>query len=176
MLNFDLLGRRLRQYATAWVLSFLFVLIVGLAAGLLLHIDLIPVIDGLLLAGFAAVAVMVVVFAALTLTADETGATKGALFATGLVLLTPLIWAPVLGAIATAFFGHVSIEYSSVYAGFRIVLGKAVWAVLRLFSENPVIEAGMKLMEAFATIVGFTASVSQLWEVLGKRRKAVSEG
>jgi hypothetical protein len=30
----------------------------------------------------------------------------------------------------------------------------------------------MKLMEIFAAIVGFLAAITQLWEVLGKRRRA----
>lgn len=172
MLNFDLMARRLRQYGAAWLLSFLGVLIAAAAAGLLLHMDMISAINVLLLAAFAAIAALVVLFLALTLAADETGATKGAVMATGLVLLTPLIWAPVLGAIVAAFIGHVSIEYSTVYADFRIVLGKAVYAVLGVFTRNPVIEAGMKLMEIFATVVGFIASVSQIWEVLGRRGRA----
>ena len=172
MLNFDLMALRLRQYATVWVASFLLVLIAGATARFLLHMDLVSVINVLLLVAFAVIAVLIAAFLARTFTCDETGATKGALLATALVLAAPLLWAPVLGAVAAAFFGHVSIEYSTVYAAFRILLGKAVWAVLRLFSENPVIEAGMKLMEIFAAVVGFIASVSQLWEVLGKRRRA----
>jgi hypothetical protein len=176
MLNFDLMALRLRQYGAAWVLSFVLVAIAAAIAHFLLHMDLVSVINVLLLAAFAVIAVLVAVFLALTFTAGETGATKGALLGTAVVLAVPLLWAPVLGAVTSAFFAHVSIEYSSVYAAFRILIGKAVWAVLRLFSENPVIEAGMKLMEIFAAVVGFIASVSQLWEVLGKRRRAASEG
>ena len=172
MLNFDLMALRLRQYGAAWVLSFLLVLIAGAIAQFLLHMDLISVINVLLLVAFAVIAVLIAVFLALTFTCNETGATKGALLGTALVLAAPLLWAPVLGAVSAAFFGHISIEYSSVYAAFRIMLGKAVWGVLRLFSHNPVIEAGMKLMEIFAAVVGFIASISQLWEVLGRRGRS----
>ena len=171
MLNFDLMALRLRQYGAAWVLSFLAVLIAGATAQFLLHMDLVSVINVLLLIAFAVIAVLIAAFLALTFTANETGATKGALLGTAIVLAAPLLWAPVLGAVTAAFFGHVSIEYSTVYAAFRILIGKAVWAVLRMFSENPVLDAGMKLMEIFAAVVGFIASVSQLWEVLGKRRR-----
>lgn len=172
MLNFDLMALRLRQYGAAWVTAFFGVLIAGTACGLLLHMDLISVINVLLLVAFALIAVLVALFLVTTIAADETGATKGAMVATALVLLTPLIWAPVLGAIGAAFLGHVSIEYSNVYAAFRILLGKGVYVVLRLFSQNPVIEAGLKLMEIFATVVGFVASVSQIWEVLGRRGRS----
>jgi hypothetical protein len=172
MLNFDLMALRLRQYAAAWVASFLVVLIATAVARFLLHMDLISAINVLLLVAFAVIAVLAALFLGLTFTSGETGATKGALFGTALVLALPLLWAPALGAVASAFFGQVSIEYSSVYAAFRVLLGNALFLVLRLFSENPVIEVGMKLMEAFATVVGFIASVSQLWEVLGRRRRA----
>ena len=105
---------------------------------------------------------------ALALVSKESGATKTAVIVVGLFLLIPLFWAPVLGAIAAAALGHVSIEYSTVYAGFRILLGKGVYAVMHLFSENPVIELGMKLMEVFAAVVGFIAALTQVWEVLGR--------
>ena len=176
MINFDLLSRRLRQYGLAWLVGFFGVLAGCLIAGGLLHMPLIAAIDLLLLVSFVALAVLTASALALAIASRESGATKTAAIAVGLFLLIPLFWAPVLGAIAAAAVGQVSIEYSTVYAGFRVLLGKGVYAVMRLFSENPVIELGMKLMEIFAAVVGFVASISQVWEVLGRRGRAAGEG
>ena len=173
MINFDLLAKRLRQYGAAWLILFLLVLAGCLIGSGLLHAQMTGVIDLLLLASFASIAVAAAVAFVLCLVSRESGATKTAMIAVGLFLLIPLLWAPVLGAIAAAALGQVSIEYSSVYAAFRIGLGRAVWGIMRIFSENPVIDLGMKLMEIFAAVVGFIAAISQLWEVLGKHKKAV---
>ena len=172
MINFDLLSRRLRQYGAAWLISFLMVLVGCVAAGGLLHVPLTQAIDMGLLAAFGVLAVLTAVAFVLALVSSESGPTKAAVIVCGLFLLIPLFWAPVLGAIAAAALGHVSIEYSTVYASFRILLGKGVYAVMHLFSENPVIELGMKLMEIFAAVVGFIAALSQVWEVMGKRNRA----
>ncbi len=176
MLNFELMGLRLRHYTLAWLLGFVLVLAGGLIAGLLLHMDLIAAINLLLMAAFVLIAVLAASFLALTAAARESAPTKAALILMGLFLLVPLLWAPVLGAIVSAFFGHVSIEYSGVYAAFRIAFGKAIYGVMRLFSQNPVVDAGMKMMEFLAACVGFIASMTQLWEVLGKRRRKAMEG
>ena len=175
MINFDLLALRLRQYGLAWLAGFLAVLIGCAAAGGLLHAPMVSAIDLLLLVSFAALAILVVAAFVLALVSKESGATKTAIIAIGLFLLIPLFWAPVLGAIAAAALGHASIEYSTVYAGFRILLGKGIYGVMSIFTHNPVIELGMKLMEIFAAVVGFIASISQVWEVMGKRKR-VADG
>ena len=176
MINFDLLALRLRQYGLAWLAGFVVVLIGALIAGGLLHMPMTSAIDILLLVAFAALAILVVAAFVLALVSSESGATKTAIIAIGLFLLVPLFWAPVLGAISAAALGHVSIEYSPIYADFRILLGKGIYAVMSIFSHNPVIDLGMKLMEIFAAVVGFIASISQVWEVMGKRKRAVGEG
>jgi len=176
MINFDLLSRRLRQYGAAWLIAFLAVLAGCVGAAGLLHVPLNSAIDLALLGAFGVLGVLAAVAFALAPTSRESGATKTTVIVVGLFLLIPLFWAPVLGAIAAAALGHVSIEYSGVYANFRILLGRGVYAVMRIFSENPVIELGMKLMEIFAAVVGFIAALTQVWEVLGKRGRATSEG
>jgi len=176
MINIDLLALRLRQYAAAWMIAFLAALIGCVAAGGLLRAPLIAAIDVALLVTFAVLAVLAAAVLVLTLTSKESGATKTAVIVTGLFLLIPLFWAPVLGALAAAALGHVSIEYSTVYAAFRILLAKGVYAAMRLFTQNPVIELGMRLMEIFAAVVGFVAALTQVWEVLGRRGRAMGNG
>ena len=174
MINFDLLALRLRQYGAAWLIAFLVVLVGCAAAGGLLRVPLISAIDMALLGAFAVLAVLTVAAFVLVLASRESGGTKAAVTLVGLFLLIPLLWAPVLGAISAAALGHASIEYSAVYAQFRIVLAKGVYAVMSLFIQNPVIELGMKLMEIFAAVVGFIAALTQVWEVLGKRGRVAS--
>jgi hypothetical protein len=176
MINFDLLALWLRRYAAAWLIGFVLVLGGCLIGSGLLRVPVNAAIDVLLVLSFGLIAIAAAACFGLTLASSESGATKTAVISCGLFLLVPLFWAPVLGAISAAALGHASIEYSGVYAGFRILLGRAVWGIMRVFSENPVIELGMKLMEIFAAIVGFIAAISQLWEVMGKRGRAVGEG
>ena len=170
MLNFDLIRVRLSQYGAVWLASFLLVAVGAGIGGLLLRQDLTKMFDVLLTLAFVAIGLMMAAFLAVTLFGRQPAATKVVLLALGLVLLLPLLWAPVLGAIVCAFFGHVSIEYSSVYAGFRIMLGRWLFGVMSLFSSNPYVDAAFGFMQSVATVVGFTASVAQLWQVFGRRR------
>jgi hypothetical protein len=171
MLNLGLLRTRFGQYGAAWLGSFLLVLLGDLAAGLL-RIPLAAAADALLLVSLIALAVAFAAFVARTLVSDESGTTKAVLLVLGLVLLLPLLWAPVLGAVASAYIAHVSIEYSGVYAGFRIIVGNVIFAVMRLFTNNPYLEAGFAVFQNLAVIVGFLASTVQLWQTFVGRRRA----
>ena len=174
MLNLRLVGTRFGHYGAAWLGSFLLVLVGDLAAGLL-HMQLAAAADLFLSIALIALAVVFAVFVAVTLLSRESGVTKTVLLILGVLLFLPLLWAPVLGAIVSAFIGQVSIEYSGVYAGFRAVLGKVVFGVMRLFTNNPYLDAGVAVFQALATFLGFCASVVQLWQVFGagpRRREA----
>jgi len=168
MLDLGLLRTRLGQYGTAWIAAFLVVLLGVLAARFVLHQDMIKAIDVLLAAALAGVAVSLALFVAYTLLSRTRGLTKPALLLFGLVLLLPLLWAPVLGAIAAAWIGHVSIEYSGVYAGFRIALGRLLYSATQLLFGNPYVDAAMAFFQGLATFVGFAASMAQLWKLVGR--------
>ena len=171
MLNLDLLGRRFRQYSAAWLAAFMLVLVGDLAAGMLLHVAVTDAANLLLTVALAALAVAFALFVAVTLAARETGVTKFVLLVLGIALLLPLLWAPVLGAIASAFFGHVSIEYSSAYANFRIVVGRVIYALMTLFTKNPYVDAGIAMFQNIAVVIGFAAAVVQLWQTFVSRRR-----
>jgi hypothetical protein len=175
MLNLNLIGARLGQYGGAWLASFALVLLGDLAVGLV-HIPLTAAADVLLTTAFAGLAIGFAVFVALTLVSRQSGPTKTVLLVLGVLLLFPLFWAPMLGAIASAWIGHVSIEYSSVYAGFRILVGKAIYAVMRLFTDNPYVDAGMAVFQGIATVVGFLASMAQLWQLFVNSQRRAHEG
>jgi hypothetical protein len=164
MLNLDLLMLRFAQYGAVWLASFLLVLFGDLAVGIV-HIQLVAAANVLLTTALCGIAVVFSVFVALTALGRESGATKTAALLLGVLLLFPLLWAPMLGAIASAYIAHVSIEYSSVYAGFRIIIGRVIYSLMRLFTDNPYVEAGLNVFQTIATVVGFIASVAQLWKM-----------
>jgi hypothetical protein len=178
MLNVDLIRKRLGQYGGAWLASFLLVLIGDLAA-VLFHVPLAAAANVLLLVALAGLAVGFAVFVAYTVLAKQSGATRTVLLTLGVLLLFPLLWAPMLGAVASAFFAHAAIEYSGVYAGFRIIVGQAIYFIMRLFTNNPYVEAGLQALQVLATIVGFIASLAQLYQTFVAprvRRETPAEG
>jgi len=169
MLNLELVKHRLGQYGAAWILSFLAVFLGGLAGGVLLKLDLIGVADKLLAAAFVGLIVAVAAFVVITLfVAAETWATKILLILLGIVLLLPLLWAPVLALISCAWIAHVPIEYSSVYAGFRIVVGRALYSLTELIFGNPLVELAWTFFQGAATVVGFFSGLFQIWSFLQK--------
>jgi hypothetical protein len=170
MLNLGLVRARFGQYGAAWLGSFLVVLLGDLAAGLL-RVPINVAANAFLLVCLVGLAVGFALFVARTLVSDQSGLTKTVLLVLGVALLLPLLWAPVLGAIASAYVGHVSIEYSSVYAGFRIIVGNVIFAVMSLFTNNPYLEAGFAVFQNIAVVIGFLASIVQLWQAFGAPRR-----
>lgn len=168
MLNLELIARRLGHYGAAWVLSFLLVFLGGLGLSLLLHLDLIVVADRLLAAAFVGLVTAVAVFLIMTLFAPETWQTKAVLILLGLLLLLPLLWAPVLALISCAWIAHVPIEYSGVYAGFRIVVGRLLFDITELLFGNPLVELAWSFFQGLATVVGFFSALFQIWGFLQK--------
>ncbi len=168
MLDFGLLGKRLSQYGAAWLSAFLLVFLGAVALHFLLRMDMVAAANALLAFALTAVVVLVAMFVSYTVLARMRGFTKPVMVLAGVVLLLPLLWAPVLGAIAAAWIGHVSIEYSGVYAGFRIVLGQLLYSVTQLLFGNPYVEAAMAFFQGLATFVGFIASAAQIWNMLGR--------
>jgi hypothetical protein len=166
MLNLELIARRLEQYGGAWVLSFLLVLLGGLGLSLLFHLDLIMVADRLLAAAFVGLIALVAAFVAVTVMAREPWPTKVVLILLGVVLLLPLLWAPVLALIGCAWIAHVPIEYSGVYAGFRIVVGRLLYGVTELIFGNPLVELAWGFFQGLATVVGFFSALVQIWSFL----------
>lgn len=166
MLNLELIGHRLSQYGAAWLLSFLLVFVGGLAGGLLFKLDLIMVADKLLAAAFVGLIVTVAVFMVVTIMAAETWVTKLALVVLGVLLLLPLLWAPVLALIGCAWIAHVPLEYSGVYAGFRIIVGRLLYTLTETIFGNPLVELAWAFFQGFAAVVGFLSSLAQVWKFL----------
>lgn len=166
MLNLELITHRLGQYGAAWLLSFLLVLLGGLGGSLLLRLDLIMVADRLLATAFVGLVLAVAAFVVITLFAAETWLTKLVLILLGVLLLLPLLWTPVLALVACAWIAHAPIEYSSVYAGFRIVVGRLLYALTQTLFGNPLVETAWSFFQGLAAVVGFFSSLAQIWSFL----------
>ncbi len=168
MLNLELIKHRLGQYGAAWLLSFLLVFLGGLGGSLLFKLDLILVADKLLAAAFVGLIGTVAVFVVATILAAETWLTKTVLILLGVLLLLPLLWAPVLALIGCAWIAHVPLEYSGVYAGFRIIVGRLLYTVTETIFGNPLVELAFAFFQGLAAVVGFLSSLAQVWTFIQK--------
>lgn len=166
MLNLDLIRLRLRQYGLVWLGAFALVLAAALIAPNITKIDYIPVADMLLTAALPTLALALVVFVIFALATAETPLTRGVLVVLAVVLALPLLWSPVLGVIAGAWVAQVSIEYSSVYATFRIGVGKLLYVITEQVFGSPLVEAAWKVMQGFAALVGMVSAVVQAWRAI----------
>ena len=163
MPNSALLRTRLGQYGLAWLIAFVAVLAASLGACFLGHIDLIRALDMVMPVAFAGLGLALAAFLVMTLLARQSAVTKTVLIALGLVLALPLLWAPVLGAMIAANLTHATLEYSSSYAGFRILVGRLIFPATQAVFRGAVLDTVWTAFERFAIVVGFIAAVVQLW-------------
>jgi hypothetical protein len=161
---------RLSQYALAWISAFLAVLVLALGAHVLLHMDTIRVVDGLLGLALIALSLATLAGVAATLLSKQGLVTKIAVSLLAVLLFLPLLWSPVLAAVLAARLSGTVIEYSGVYAGFRITVSRLLFSLVQ--GSGAAIGAVWPVFEAFATIVGFAASVLELMRLLRRRRAA----
>ena len=166
MLNLTLLRVRLGQYGVAWLSAFILTLLASLTVTQLLHLPFAQAADPVLGTGLIVIGLLLAAFFFTTLTGPQTGVTKTFLVIPGLILLLPLLWSPVLGVVAGAWIDKATIEYSSVYAGFRILVGRFFYEVTELAFGNPLVDAAWSFMQGFATAVGFLAALGQAWHML----------
>lgn len=164
MFNSALFRIRLGQYGAAWLVSFVLALLVILGGSALMETPLVKVADLVLPLAFAGLTLAVLAVLVLTLTAGrETVATRLVIMVLAILLFLPLLWGPVLGAVSAAWIGHVSIEYSAVYAQFRIQISQLLFRLAGLVFENPLMDTVWTAFQAVATVVGFLSSFFQVW-------------
>lgn len=177
MFNGPLIGRRLSWYAGAWVGTFLLTLLACLAAPMFTGLRLIEAADLVLpfmllfLAAGTALTLVMALFSA------ETLGTKLALLLLGVLLVLPLLWAPISGSVAAAYLSGVSIEYSSVYAGFRIAVSRVLYPIFAFLFGGGLVQHVWEWFQAASTVVGLAAGVVRLWPlivtVLGGRPRRI---
>jgi hypothetical protein len=157
------LRRRLSQYGALWLGGFVGTLLVmavmvfGLKTPFAAAADLVlPIALGLL--GLA-VSVGVV----MTAVRDVGLSTKSLITALALLLVLPLLWAPVLAVVVTAAIAGASVEYSTVYAAFRISVSNLIYPLVAMLGEDPLVGFVWQAFQVVASIVGAIASVLQVW-------------
>ncbi|MDP1631786.1 MAG: hypothetical protein Q8L66_10250 [Caulobacter sp.] len=177
MFNFALIRTRLGQYGAAWLTSCVLVLLACLGGTWLTPTPLVEVVDLILPLGLAALTLAWAAVVVVTLLSGrETVATRLVIILLAVLMFLPLLWGPVLGAIGAAWVGGVSIEYSTAYAQFRILVSRALFDLAGLVFANPVLDTIWMLFQGLATIVGFLSAFFQVWprilRLLGAREAA----
>ena len=156
--------RRLGQYGAAWFAAFL-VTGAAILIGWLFD-DLIVVADIVLPVMLAATVLALGVGVILTLVSREAVGTKLLVIALALLLVLPLMWAPVAAAGAIAFFADRSIEYSQVYAAFQIGVSELLFPLDEWVRSGAVFGSVWVLFQGVASVVGFVSALSNIWPLL----------
>lgn len=164
----DTLKTRLGQYGAAWVSSFLLVLALALFATFVLGMEMAAVADGLLMISLAALTVALLAGVVMTVIGRDSVGIKIVVVLLALILGLPLLWAPVLAVVVAANLNHAPIEYSEVYAGFRITVSQILYPVVSAVVSGAAIRWVWEMFQIFATIVGGVASTIQVWNFLKK--------
>lgn len=162
MVSLAHIKQRLAQYGAAWLIAFLLsgaaVLVGMLFTDMMVAIDLVlPV----LLAGTAIALGAGLV--ATWLSNRQTLATKLAVLALAVLLVLPLLWAPVSAAVAIAFVGDRSIEYSQAYAAFQIGVSRVLYPLTEAVLGADLWDLVWTAFQVIASFVGFLSAVFNIW-------------
>jgi hypothetical protein len=157
---------RLSQYSALWLGGFLIVLAVAAGGSLVGGLDLIDLADWVLPTAFIALGAAMAFGVGATAVSNAGLATKSLVTAMGLLLILPLLWAPVLAVLVTAAIGGVTIEYSTAYAGFRIVVSQLIYPLIALFTDSPLVTTVWTIFQVAASVIGFLASMVQVWKAV----------
>ena len=164
MVSLAHIKRRLGQYAALWVGAFL---VAG--AGVLLgtaFLDLIEAVDRVLPVMLAAVTLGLGGGVIATLLSKETLGTRLLVLLLGLLLVLPLLWAPVSAAVAIAFFADRSIEYSGAYAAFQIGVAQVLFPISQWVGDGDLFGWVWTAFQWVSTVVGFLSAVARIWPAI----------
>ncbi len=177
MVSIAHLKRRLGQYGATWVAGFLLsgaaILIGSFFGDMIAMTDLVlPVVMiGVVLALGAGVVV--------SWTSNQTLGTKLVVLLLALLLVLPLLWAPVSAAVIIAFVMDRSIEYSAVYAGFQIRVSELLFPLGEILFGPSLFGMIWSVFQMVASVVGFISALANIWpiirRVLGAEPGAVAE-
>jgi hypothetical protein len=160
------LRRRLGQYGALWLGAFVVTLAAMSLAVFAARLPLAQTADLALPAAFALLGLAVVTGVGITVSKDVGLSTKSLVTALALLLILPLLWAPVLAVVVTAAIAGVSVEYSRAYAEFRIAVSNLIYPLVAMLGEDPLISFVWQAFQVVASIVGAVASVLQVWRVV----------
>lgn len=163
MLNLELIKTRLSHYGAAWLLAFMVCAMALVGGPWLLGLDVIDMSDQVLPVAFTVIALGLILFLIMSLVSRETPGTKLVLLALTLFLTLPLLWSPVLAAVAGAWVAERSIEYSTAYARFRIVVGNLIYPLAQMVFSRALFETVWWWMEFLSAFIGFLAALERGW-------------
>ncbi|NJC41461.1 hypothetical protein GGQ87_001719 [Brevundimonas alba] len=164
MISLAHLKHRLGQYAAAWVAGFLLAGAAILAG--LWFADLMTAADWVLPVGLAAVALALGAGVVASLVSGETVGTKLAVVVLAVLLVLPLLWAPVSAAVAIAFFADRSIEYSEAYAAFQIGVSRVLFPIGEALGDGDLFGWMWSAFQWVSTVVGFVSALAKVWPMV----------
>lgn len=164
MIGWAHLKRRLGQYAGLWVGGFLAAGAAILAG--LLFADLITAIDAVLPVMMAGLAIGLGVGVVASFWSDQPLGTKLLLLILALLLILPLLWAPVSSAVAIAWFAGRAIEYSQAYAGFQIGVARVLYPISEMLLGGDMFGRMWTLFQFTASVVGFLSALANIWPMI----------
>lgn len=155
------LKRRFSQYAALWVAGFL-ISGVAMLAGMV-FMDMMAAADIVLPVLLAVVGLVLGIGVVASFLSGQTLGTKLVVLVAALLLLLPLLWAPVSAAVAIAFLADRSIEYSAAYADFQIGVASVLYPLSQLLLGGAVFSAVWAGFQFFASLVGVVSAVAKAW-------------
>lgn len=164
MISLAHIKTRLGQYAALWLGGFLLAL-AGILIGFL-FMDLMGAIDRVLPIVLAAVGLGLGGGVLASLIGRETLGTKLAVVLLALLLVLPLLWAPVSAGVVIAFFADRSIEYSQAYAGFQIAVARLLFPIGQAIGDADLFGQVWQAFQIVSSVVGFLASAAKIWPAL----------
>lgn len=160
------LRQRLSQYGALWLGSFVVTLLVMSAMVFGVRMPLADTADLVLPIALALLGLAVIAGVGITVAGPVSLSTKSLITALALLLLLPLLWAPVLAVVVTAAIAGASVEYSTAYAQFRITVSQLIYPLVAMLGEDPLIGFVWQAFQVVASVVGAVASVLQVWRVI----------
>lgn len=164
MISLAQLKRRLGQYGATWVVGFL-VSGIGILVGMIFA-DMIAMTDLVLPIAMAGVVLALGVGVVMTWLSDQTLGTKIAVLVLALLLLLPLLWAPVSAAVVIAFITDRAIEYSTVYAAFQIRVSELLFPLGQMLFGPSLFGMIWSAFQVVASIVGFISALANIWPII----------
>ena len=166
MVSLSHLKRRLGQYGATWVTGFL-ISGIGILGGSVIA-DMIAVPDLLLPLMMIGVVLALGAGVVMTWMSNQTLGTKIAVLILALLLVLPLLWAPVSAAVAVAWVMGRAIEYSAVYAGFQIRVSELLFPLGQILFGPSLFGMIWNVFQMVASVVGFISALANIWPIIRK--------
>lgn len=165
MIGLGHLKTQFGRYAALWLAGFLLTGAAVLAG--LFFVDLFEAVDRVLPWALALVGLGLGAGVVMSLLSKEGPGTKILVVLLALILLLPLLWAPVSAAVVIAFFADRAIEYSDVYAAFQIGVARLLYPVGDwLGGGADVLAWAWNAFQVVGTVVGFISAWVRAWPVI----------